>query len=98
VITNVESAAMMAAIADVVSNVAHTAGAVNGGAPMIMAPPPAGADEASALATVNTSAHSAHFLSTAAQGFLHMAHYAGTLGVADASYEITDGANGMQFL
>jgi hypothetical protein len=89
---------MMAGIADVVSNVATTAGVVDGGAPLISAPPPAGTDEASALATVNTSAHSANFLSVSALGFMEMAHYAGTLGIADASYEIVDAANGTQFL
>lgn len=97
-ITNVESAAMLAGMADVVSNVVSTAGVVDGGAPVIMAPPPAGTDEASALATVNTSAHSANFLATSALGFLAMSHYAGTLGIADASYAIVDAANGAQFL
>lgn len=97
-ITNVESAVMTAGLTDVVSNVAATAGVVEVGSPMIMAPAPAGTDEASALATVNTSAHSANFLSVAALGFLEMAHYAGALGVVDASYAITDSANGATFL
>lgn len=97
-ITNVESAVMTASIGDVVSNVAATAGVIDGGAPVIMAPAPAGTDEASALATVNTSAHSADLLGTAAMGFLELARFAGTLGVADASYEAVDAANGSQFL
>ncbi|KAA1249871.1 PE domain-containing protein [Mycobacterium simiae] len=97
-ITNVESAVMMASIADVVSNVASTAGVIDGAAPVIMAPAPAGTDEASALATMNTSAHSADLLGTSALGFLELARYAGALGVADASYEIVDAANGSQFL
>ncbi|MGH3582724.1 MAG: PE domain-containing protein [Mycobacterium sp.] len=97
-ITNVESSVMMGSIAEVVSNVASTAGVIDGGAPVLMAPVPAGTDEASMLATANTSAHSADLLGTAAMGFLELARYAGALGVANASYEIVDSANGTQFL
>ena len=41
-ITNVSSPVMMASVADVVSNAAATAGVIDGGAPVIMAPAPAG--------------------------------------------------------
>jgi hypothetical protein len=98
VITNVASSVMVASIAEVANNVAATAAVIDGGAPVIMAPAPAGSDEASALATVNTSAHSADLLGTSAMGFLELARFAGTLGVADASYEMVDAANGAQFL
>lgn len=98
IITNVETAVMMAGVADVASNVASTAGVIAGGAPVIMAPVPAGTDEASMLATANTSAQSADLLGTASMGFLELARYAGTLGVVDASYTTVDAANGSQFL
>ncbi|RFZ63034.1 hypothetical protein DE4576_04973 [Mycobacterium marinum] len=97
-ITNVESAVMMASIAEVASNVASTAAVIDGGAPALTASVPAGTDEASVLATANTSAHSADLLGTAAAGLLELARFAGTLGVADASYEVVDAANGTQFL
>ncbi|CQD02018.1 PE domain-containing protein [Mycobacterium timonense] len=97
-ITNVVSPVMLASVADVASNVAATAGIIDGGAPVIMAPAPAGTDEASALATVNTSAHSADLLGTAAAGFLELARLAGTLGVTDANYSMVDDANATQFL
>jgi hypothetical protein len=89
---------MMASVADVVSNAATTAGVIDGGAPVIMAPAPAGTDEASALATANTSAHAADLLATAAMGFLQMAQFAGTLAVTDASYTTVDAANSTQFV
>ena len=51
VITNVVSPVMLSSVAEVASNVATTAGVIDGGAPVIMAPAPAGTDEASTLAT-----------------------------------------------
>jgi hypothetical protein len=89
---------MLGSIADVVSNVVTTAGVVAGGAPIMAAPAPAGTDEASVLATANTSAHTANFLAVAATGFMELTRYAGTIGMADAAYEIVDGANAAQFL
>lgn len=97
-ITNVESAVMMSSVADVASNVASTASVIAGGAPVIMAPVPAGTDEASMLATANTSAQSADLLGTASMGFLELTRYAGTIGAANASYTIVDAANGSQYL
>ena len=97
-ITNVSSLVMMASVADVVSNAAATAGVIDGGAPVIMAPAPAGTDEASALATANTSAHAADLLGTAHLGFLELARYADTLAITDASYTTVDAANSTQFL
>jgi len=78
--------------------VTTTASVVTGGAPVITLPPPAGTDEASALATANTSLQSATFLLAAAQSFLELGRYAGSIGYCNASYEIVDGANGSQFL
>lgn len=97
-ITNVVSPVMLTSVAEVASNVASTAGVIDGGAPVIMAPAPAGTDEASALATANTSAHSADLLATSAMGFLELARFAGTLGIANANYEMVDDANATQFL
>lgn len=97
-ITNISSSVMMASVADVVSNVAATAGVIDGGAPVIMAPAPAGTDEASALATANTSAHAADLLGTSMLGFLELGRFAGTLGITDASYTTVDAANSTQFL
>lgn len=89
---------MTLGIADVVSNVAGTAGVIDGGAPVMMSPVPAGTDEASVLATANTSAHSANFLAVVAAGLQELTRYAGALGVADANYSMVDAANGTQFL
>ncbi|MFN6548135.1 hypothetical protein [Mycolicibacterium nivoides] len=97
-ITNVQSSVMMASVADVASNVASTAAVIDGGAPIMMAPAPAGTDEASMLATANTSAHSADLLGTSVAGFMELARLAGALGVVDASVTIVDTANGAQFL
>lgn len=96
-ITNVESGAMMGALADVVSNAASTASIVAGGAPAIMAPVPAGTDEASALASANTGVHSANFLATSAAGFVELVQYAAVLGGVDAAFTATDTANATQF-
>jgi hypothetical protein len=98
VITNAEQSVMLGAITEVVSNVATTAGVVAGGAPIMTAPAPAGTDEASALATANVSESTADFLAVAANGFLELARYAGTIGTADASYALVDEANAAQFL
>ena len=96
--TYVVPAALMGSVTDTVSNVATTASIVAGGAPVIAAPLPAGSDEASALATANTSVHSANFLAVAAAGFAEMARYAGNVGLCQANYEMVDAANGTQFL
>ena len=90
-------AALLAAVTDTVSNVSTTAGVVDGAAVMISAPLPAGSDEASALATANTSAHSANFLGVAAHSFVEMARYAGNIGMCDVTYEAVDDANATQF-
>lgn len=97
-ITNVESPVMLASVTDVASNVASTASVIAGGAPVIIAPVPAGTDEASMLATANTSAQSADLLGTASMGFLELARFAGTLGAANTSYTVVDAANGTQYL
>jgi PE family len=89
---------MMAATVETASNVATTAGVITGAAPAVTAPPPAGTDEASALATANTSVHAADFLATSAQAFLEMARYAGTIALADGSYTVVDAANCAQFV
>lgn len=96
--TYVVPAALLGSVTDTVSNVATTASIVAGGAPMIAAPLPAGSDEASALATANTSVHAANFLAVAAAGFMEMARYAGNVGLCEANYEIVDAANASQFL
>ncbi len=91
-------AALLAAVNDTVSNVVSTAAVVDGAAALIVAPPPAGSDEASALATLNTTAHSANFLAVAAQNFAEMAHFAGNLGLCEAVTDLTDAANGAQYI
>jgi hypothetical protein len=91
--TTVIPTALLTGVTDVVSNAATTASVVAGGAPAIVAPPVAGTDEASALATVNTTAHSANFLATAAQSVLEQGHYAGQLGSTGLMYEAVDAAN-----
>jgi len=96
--TYVVPAALQAAVSDTVSNVATTAGVIDGAAVMISAPLPAGSDEASALASASTSAHSANFLAVAAHSFIEMARYAGNIGLCDATYEMVDAANGSQFV
>ena len=96
--TYVVPAALLAAVTDTVSNVATTAAVVDGAAALISAPLPAGSDEASALASANTSAHSANFLAVAAHSFIEMARYAGNIGLCDATYEAVDAANGAQFI
>lgn len=93
-----ESTALLAAVNDTVTNVAATAAVVDGAAPLIVAPPPAGSDEASALATVNTTAHSANFLAVAALNFEEMSRYAGNIGMCEAATDIADTANGAQFV
>lgn len=90
--------ALLASVADTVSNVVTTAAVVDGGAVAISTPAPAGSDEASALATANTSLHSANFLAVAALSFADMGMYAGNIGLCDAGYEAVDAANGAQFL
>jgi len=50
------------------------------------------------LATANVSESTADFLAVAANGFLELARYAGTIGTADASYALVDEANAAQFL
>ncbi|MCV7200188.1 PE domain-containing protein [Mycobacterium angelicum] len=92
-ITQVETEALLAGVVDVVSNAATTASVVAGGAPAGIAPAPAGADEASALASMNTSVHTAEFLATAAQGTFLLGHYAGTLGITGLGYEVVDDGN-----
>jgi hypothetical protein len=96
--TYVVPAALLASVGDTVSNVVATAGIVNGAAPLIAAPLPAGTDEASVLATANAAVHSANFLAVAAAAFAGMAHYAGTIGLVEGAYETVDAANGTQFV
>lgn len=91
-------AALLAGVTDTVSNVATTASIVAAAAPIITAPLPAGSDEASALATANTSAHSANFLAVAAASFIEMARFAGNVGMCEATYQTVDAANATQFL
>lgn len=96
--TMVTPAALYAGVTDVVSNAATTAAVVAGGAPAIVAPAPAGADEASALATMQTTAHSANFLATAAATVLELGHHAAQLGAIGLNYEAIDAANAAAML
>ncbi|SON61874.1 hypothetical protein MSIMFI_03393 [Mycobacterium simulans] len=93
VITHVVPEALLAGVVDVVSNAATTASVVAGTAPGTIAPPVAGTDEASALASLNTSVHAAEFLATAAHGTFTLGHYAGALGNSGVAYEVVDDGN-----
>lgn len=98
-ITNVESVPMLASVVEVSTNVASTAGVVDGGAPLMMgAAATAGTDEASMLASVNVTGHTANFLGVSAVGFMELARFAGALGMAEAAYFTVDGANGTPFV
>lgn len=98
-ITNVETDIMQGGVMDVTSNVMVTAGVIDGGAPlMVGASVVAGTDEASALASLNTTAHTANFLGVSAMGFFEMARFAGALGACDFGYTAEDAANSTMFV
>ena len=96
--TFVVPSALQASVADTVSNVTSTAAVITGGAALMGSSLPAGSDEASALASANTSVHAANFLAVAAMGLSDMARYAGNIAMANATYEMVDDANASQFI
>ena len=96
--TFVVPSALQASVADTVSNATSTAAVITGGAALMGSPAPASTDEASALASANTSVHAANFLAVAALHIADMARYAGNIAMANATYEMVDDANAAQFL
>ncbi|MGV0743862.1 PE domain-containing protein [Mycolicibacterium sp. XJ870] len=97
-ITQVEIPVLITGAAEVTSDVESTGAVVAGGAPAGTALAPAAADEASALAVVNTSAHTAQFLAVAAQLAVEQTRYAKVLGATGVNYGLEDAANASMFL
>lgn len=98
-ITQVQTPALYAGVIDVVSNASTTAGVVAGGAPMMGATLPAGTDEASVLASGNTSLHAANFVGVAATAAMLLGvQYGGQLGSCAFNYDLVDGANAMSLV
>ncbi|MFZ2242899.1 MAG: PE domain-containing protein [Gordonia amarae] len=97
-ITNVVPSALLGSVGEVVSNTVTTATVVDGGSVLMCSAAPAGSDEASVLASANTTAHTANFLAVASTAFVEMGRFAGALGAVSAGYEVVDDANGAQFI
>lgn len=96
-ITRVDIPVLVTEMSDIAGVVARGAAVVAGGATAAAEPAPAGVDEASSLAVVNTSAHTAQFLAVAAQVAAEQTRYANALGSAGFSYGVEDVANGSMF-